>query len=246
MVANRTIEHSDQDWHPALEALRGGLVVSCQAPPDSPLRDPSAIAAMAEAAVLRGAVGIRLDTPDHVRAVRSRLGDQIPIIGLWKQTIPGSSVYITPRFADAVAIAEAGADIIAIDATLRPRPEGDTASELIRRIHQELGKLVMADIDTLESAVTAAAAGADTIGTTLYGYTEATTGQAPPGWDLLIQMVDRLSIPCICEGGIASPAMARQAIDWGAFAVVVGTAITGIDLQVMAYQRAITTPRRIS
>lgn len=246
MVANRTIEQSDPVWHPALEALRGGLIVSCQAPPDSPLRDPSAIAAMAEAAVLRGAVGIRLDTPDHVRAVRSRLGDHIPIIGLWKQTLPGSSVYITPRFTDAVAIAEAGADIIAIDATLRPRPEGDTATGLIHRIHQELGKLVMADIDTLEAAATAAAAGVDTIGTTLYGYTEATAGQAPPGWDLLIQMVDRLSIPCICEGGIASPAMARQAIDWGAFAVVVGTAITGIDLQVMAYQRAIVAPRRTS
>lgn len=225
---------------PTVERLRGGLVVSCQAPVDSPLREPSTIAAMAQAAVMRGAVGIRLDTPEHVRAARSRLGANVPIIGLWKQTLPGSSVYITPRFADAQAIAAAGADIIAIDATWRSRPEGDTAAHLIERIHRDLGKLVMADIDTLEAAEAAAAAGADLLGTTLYGYTEETQGQTPPGWELLAQMVDRLDVPCVCEGGIASPEMARRAIDAGAFAVVVGTAITGIDLQVMAYQRALT------
>lgn len=224
---------------PVITQLRGGLVVSCQAPIDSPLRDPQIIATMAQAAVLRGAVGIRLDSPEHVMATRSRLGADVPIIGLWKQVLHGSSVYITPRFADAAAIAAAGADIIAIDATLRSRPEGDTAAQLIDRIHQELGKPVMADIDTWEAAEAAAQAGADLVGTTLYGYTEATQDQTPPGWDLLTQMVTRLTVPCICEGGIASPAMARAAIDRGAFAVVVGTAITGIDLQVQAYQRAI-------
>jgi N-acylglucosamine-6-phosphate 2-epimerase len=168
--------------------------------------------------------------------VRERLPEAF-IIGLWKQSVPGYEVYITPQFEQAQAIAEAGADMIAIDATLRPRPE--TVETLIHRIHGELGKLVMADVDTLEAAEAAAAAGADWVGTTLYGYTEATAGQIPPGLDLLAQMTQKLTVPCICEGGISSPELAAHALKWGAFAVVVGTAITGIDVQVGQYVRAL-------
>ncbi|MBD2094817.1 N-acetylmannosamine-6-phosphate 2-epimerase [Trichocoleus sp. FACHB-591] len=215
-------------------SLRHGLIVSCQAPVDSPLHEPNVIAAIAQAAINKGAVGVRIDTPQHVAAVRQRL--PAPIIGLWKQQIPGFDIYITPQFHHAAAIAEAGADIIAIDATLRDRPGGETITDLIARIHQELGKPVMADVDTLEAAIAAVAAGADLVGTTLYGYTTATQQQSPPGFDLLTQMVQQLKIPVICEGGIASPTMARQALDLGAYAVVVGTAITGIDLQVQAYR----------
>ncbi|WP_254721687.1 HisA/HisF-related TIM barrel protein [Kovacikia minuta] len=76
----------------------------------------------------------------------------------------------------------------------------------------------------------------------MYGYTAATQHQTPPGFDLLAQMVEKLSVPIICEGGIHSPQMARRAIDLGADAVVVGTAITGIDLQVKAYREAILQP----
>lgn len=220
-----------------LQAIRRGLVVSCQAPVDSPLHDPTVIAAMAQAAVNQHAVGIRVDTPAHVAAVRKRVS--VPIIGLWKQQIPGSEVYITPQFHHAAAIAASGADIIAIDATLRDRPGGETVPELIARIHQDLGKLVMADIDTLEAAIAAVEAGADLVGTTLYGYTAETKQFAPPGFDLLTQLVEQLEIPVVCEGGIASPQMARRALDLGAFSVVVGTAITGIDLQVQAYNAAL-------
>ncbi|WP_421654870.1 N-acetylmannosamine-6-phosphate 2-epimerase [Leptothermofonsia sp. ETS-13] len=220
-----------------LQTLKGGLVVSCQAPADSPMHEPFVIAAMAEASVKQGAVGVRIDTPAHVRAVRQRLS--APIIGLWKQQIPGSEVYITPQFHHAAAIAEAGADIIAIDATLRERPGGETVESLIQQIHTQLGKLVMADVDTLEAAIAAASAGADLIGTTLYGYTAETRQFTPPGFALLTQIAKQLSTPILCEGGISSPAMARQAIDLGAHAVVVGTAITGIDLQVKAYQSAL-------
>jgi N-acylglucosamine-6-phosphate 2-epimerase len=163
----------------------------------------------------------------------------VPIIGLWKQQIAGSSVYITPQFHHAAAIAAAGADIIAIDATLRPRPGEETMPDLIAKIHRELGKLVMADVDTLEAAIAAASAGADLVGTTLFGYTEATQGQTPPSFDLLKQMVETLSVPVICEGGIASPQMARQAMDVGAYVVVVGTAITGIDALVTAYVKSL-------
>ena len=218
-----------------IQSFYRGLVVSCQAPVDSPLHDPQVIAAMAQAAVNRGAVGVRLDTPAHVQAVRRQI--TAPIIGLWKRQIPGFEVYITPQFDHAAAIADAGADIIAIDATLRQRPAGETVESLIQQIHTKLGKAVMADVDTLEAAIAAAKAGADLVGTTLYGYTPATQQQQPPGFDLLTEMVKALEVPVICEGGIASPQMARRAIDLGAYAVVVGTAITGIDLQVQAYRR---------
>lgn len=215
--------------------LNRGLIVSCQAPVDSPMHDPRVIAAMAEAAVLRGAVGIRLDTPEHVKAVRNRLPDT-PIIGLWKQVISGYDVYITPQFHHAVEIAEAGADIIAIDATLRSRPQGETFAEIVSKVHRELNKSVMADIDTLEAAKAAEAADADIIGTTLYGYTGETKHLSPPGFDLLEKMAKSLKVPIICEGGIASPDMAKKALDLGADAIVVGTAITGIDAQVQAYR----------
>ena len=214
-------------------SLQHGLIVSCQAPIESPLHEPSVIAAIAQASVSQGAVGVRLDTPAHVAAVRSVLA-RIPIIGLWKQQIPGFEVYITPQFAQAQAIATAGANIIAIDATGRPRPGGETVESLIAQIHQ-LGKFVMADVDTLEAGIAAAEAGADWVGTTLYGYTAETRDRTPPGFDLLAQLVDRLAIPVICEGGVASPQMAQMALKLGAYAVVVGTAITGIDALVKAY-----------
>lgn len=220
-----------------IQALNQGLVVSCQAPVDSPLHEPMVIAAMALAAVNNGAVAVRIDTPVHIKAVRARV--KVPIIGLWKQVIADSEVYITPQFHHAAAVAEAGADIIAIDATMRNRPGDKTVVDIIANIHQQLGKLVMADVDTIEAAKSAAAAGADIVGTTLFGYTAETRHLSPPGWELLQQMVEQLDTYVICEGGIASPQMARQAFDLGANAVVVGTAITGIDLQVKAYVAAV-------
>jgi N-acylglucosamine-6-phosphate 2-epimerase len=217
-----------------MQTVRQGLIVSCQAPVDSPLHNPIVIAAMAEAAVIGGAVGVRIDTPDHVKAVRSRV--TAPIIGLWKQQLPGYDVYITPQFEHARAIASAGADIIAIDATLRERPGGETVATLIAQIHEQLQKPVMADVDTIDAAIAAANAGADLVGTTLYGYTAQTQQLSPPGFDLLAQMVQQLQVPVICEGGIASPEMAKEALNLGAYAVVVGTAITGIDAQIKAYR----------
>jgi N-acylglucosamine-6-phosphate 2-epimerase len=201
------------------------------------MHEPAVIAAMALASVNQGAVAVRIESPAHVAAVRQRV--PAPIIGLWKQQIPGFEVYITPQFHHAEAIAQAGADIIAIDATLRPRPHGETLQDLITKIHTELGKPVMADVDTLENAIAAAEAGADIIGTTLYGYTGETQYLKPPGFDLLTQLVKTLDSFIICEGGIASAEMAKQAIALGADAVVVGTAITGVDLQVKAYAQQI-------
>jgi N-acylglucosamine-6-phosphate 2-epimerase len=223
-----------------MKILDQGLIVSCQAPVDSPLHHPIVIAAMAQAAVNNGACGVRIDTPIHIKAVREKV--HVPIIGLWKQVISGSDVYITPNFDHAVAVSQAGADIIAIDGTMRNRPGDQQVGEIITRIHEELGKLVMADVDTIESAQSALDAGADIIGTTLFGYTRETKHLTPPGWELLTNIVNiarHLDITVICEGGIASPQMARKALDLGADAVVVGTAITGIDLLVKAYISAL-------
>ncbi len=215
-------------------SLAQGLIVSCQAPIDSPLHQPIVISAIAAAAINQGAVGVRIDTPAHIQAVRSQI--TAPIIGLWKQQIPGFEVYITPQFHHAQAIATAGADIIAIDATSRPRPEGETVSTLIQRIHEELGKPVMADVDTIEAAILAESAGAEIVGTTLYGYTPQTHHLTPPGFELVSQMSEKkISAIIICEGGISSPAMAQQALRLGANSVVVGTDITGIDHKVKTY-----------
>jgi N-acylglucosamine-6-phosphate 2-epimerase len=220
-----------------LDSIQSGLVVSCQAPVDSPLHNPQVIAAMAEAAVKQGAVGVRIDTPAHIESVRSRFSN--PIIGLWKQVIPGYSVYITPQFHHAEGVSHAGADIIAVDATQRARPHEETLPKLIRQIHERLGKPVMADVDTLDNALLAEDAGADCVGTTLFGYTEATHHETPPGFELLKTMVQHCRTPVICEGGIASPVDAQKALELGAYAVVVGTAITGIDYLVQRYVNAL-------
>ena len=224
---------------PERAALGGRLIVSVQAPEGSPLREPEVIAAMAEASLLRGAAGVRLESPEHIGAVRRRCPDAL-IVGLWKRTFPGSPVYITPGWEDIRAVWAAGADVVAIDATERARPDGQQLEALVARASQELGAPLMADVDSLANGLRAAALGCRWVGTTLYGYTEATASLAPPAWDLLGPLRRELpeSVALICEGGIASKQEATRALDWGADAVVVGTAITGIDLQVAAYVKA--------
>jgi len=221
-------------------ALQRGLIVSVQAPEGSPMRDPSVIAAMAEASLARGALGVRLESPEHIGAVRRRC-PQALIIGLWKCTYPDSPVYITPGWREIAAVWSAGADVVAIDATERHRPDGQVLRDLISRTRQELGAPLMADVDGLAAGLQAAEWGCDCVGTTLYGYTESTATSKPPAWDLLAPLRERLpeTVSLICEGGIASSQQARQALDQGADAVVVGTAITGVDLQVAAYRAAL-------
>ncbi|MCP9833554.1 MULTISPECIES: N-acetylmannosamine-6-phosphate 2-epimerase [unclassified Cyanobium] len=224
---------------PERAELNGRLIVSVQAPEGSPLRDPAVIAAMAEASLRQGAAGVRLESPEHIGAVRRRCPKAL-IVGLWKRTFPDSSVYITPGWEEIRAVWAAGADVVALDATDRPRPEGQELEALIRRARQDLGAPLMADVDSVANGLRAAALGCRWVGTTLYGYTEATAAVAPPAWDLLGPLRRELpeAVALICEGGIASKQEACRALDGGADAVVVGTAITGVDLQVAAYVRA--------
>ena len=223
---------------PTTERLEQGLIVSVQAPPGSPMRDSQVIAAMAEASLRCGAVGVRLESPEHIGAVRRRCPDAL-IIGLWKCTFPDSPVYITPGWKEVQAVWSAGADVIALDATQRPRPEGQRLEELVQRCRSELRAPLMADVDSVSNGLNAAELGCDWVGTTLYGYTEDTADESPPALDLLPGLRKHLksSVRLICEGGIASPTAARAALEAGADNVVVGTAITGVDLQVQAYCR---------
>jgi N-acylglucosamine-6-phosphate 2-epimerase len=216
--------------------LASGLIVSVQAPEGSPMRDPEVIAAMAEASLRNGASGVRLESPEHIGAVRRRCPDAL-IVGLWKRTYGDSPVYITPGWAEIQAVWGAGADVVAIDATDRRRPGGQSLEELVRRATTDLGAVVMADIDSVANGLRAVELGCGWVGTTLYGYTEATADHRPPGWDLLGDLKRQLPVgtSLICEGGLASADQALRALGLGADAVVVGTAITGVDLQVAAY-----------
>jgi N-acylglucosamine-6-phosphate 2-epimerase len=174
--------------------------------------------------------------------VRRRCPEAL-IIGLWKRTFADSAVYITPGWEEIRAVWAAGADVVALDATDRPRPEGQDLAALIRRAREELHAPLMADVDSVANGLRAAELGCQWVGTTLYGYTEATASESPPAWGLLPQLRQQLPLETllICEGGISSPQQARQALEGGADAVVVGTAITGVDLQVAAYRRQLST-----
>jgi N-acylglucosamine-6-phosphate 2-epimerase len=207
-----------------LEQLRAGLIVSCQAEAGEPLHGAQHMAVMAVAAAQGGAVGIRANTPEDIISIRRVV--TLPIIGIYKLDFPGFAVRVTPTFESAMQIAAAGADIIALDATNRPHPDGLSLEQRLQRIHAQAGCPVMADISTYSEGLAAQAAGADLVATTLSGYTEASPYQEAPDFELLHRLAATLKVPLVAEGRIATPQQAAQALDLGAFAVVVGSAIT--------------------
>jgi len=209
---------------PADGPLPRGLIVSCQAPHDDPLNAPSIMAAFAEAAAAGGAVAIRANGVADIRAIKERLA--LPVLGLFKADLDGSPVRITPTRDHARAIADAGADVIAIDATDRARPAGESLPALIEMIVSELGLPVCADIATFVEGREAAALGATYVATTLAGYTDDTSDVVPPHLELVSTLASSVGIPVLAEGGIVTPQHALEAMTRGAYAVVVGTAIT--------------------
>ena len=202
--------------------LPGTMVVSCQAGPGNPLDSPAAMALMAQAAVAGGTGAIRANGPADIAAIRAVTS--LPIIGLHKLGDP-AGVFITPTYDAVPGIVAAGADLVALDGTLRPRPDGQPLDRQIRRIHDELGVPVLADVDSLDAGLAARDAGADLVATTLSGYTG---GLAPTGPDveLVRQLVARLDCPVVAEGRIRTTEDVRAVCDAGAYAVVVGHAIT--------------------
>ena len=203
--------------------LKGGLIVSCQAAPGDPLDHTETILRIAQSVIEGGAVGLRINSPEHVAAIR-KMSD-LPIIGIQKR-YDGKRIHITPDFASAAALADAGASIIALDCTEHVWPQAEPWRVLIERIHRELQLPVMADIATLEEAVIAAAAGADLVGTTLNGYTEPTRHNHHFSWPLLSDMVKLIDVPVVAEGHISTPPEAQRALAAGAWCVIVGSAIT--------------------
>lgn len=204
-----------------IEVIRGRLIVSCQAYPGEPMRHPDTMTRVAESVVRGGAVAVRAQGLEDLRAMRSVL--TVPLIGLWKDGTDG--VFITPSVEHAIAVTHTGAEVVAIDGTRRPRPDGSSFADACAAVH-ELGALVMADCATLDDGLAAAAAGADLVGTTLSGYTEDTIRTAGPDLALVRALAAALEIPVIAEGRIHTPRDAAAALNAGAHAVVVGTAIT--------------------
>jgi putative N-acetylmannosamine-6-phosphate epimerase len=191
------------------------------------------MAVMARAVAEGGAAAIRCESPDDIRAIKAAV--DLPLIGLWKRGETG--VYITPTREAAQAVAEAGADMVAIDATDRERPV--PVAELIRYIHDELKLPVLADVSTLEEGLAAAADGADAVAPTLSGYTGPGPAPTVPDWILLYSLLQRCPVPVIMEGRIWTPEEAARALRYGAWAVVVGSAITRPQLISKKFAEAI-------
>ncbi len=208
-----------------LERLRGGLIVSIQPEEESVLAGPQTVALLACCVVANGAVGVRIEGAERIRAVRAAV--DVPIVGLVKRAPSPFAPYITTALAEVDAICEAGAEIVAFDATTRPRHGGATVAELVD-LAQRKGRLAMADCATLEDGHTAIATGADIVATTLAGYTAETTGSKLPALDL-VGALAKLHPFAVCEGGIAAPEHVRASFAAGASAIVVGTAISNVD-----------------
>ncbi len=218
-----------------LERLRGGLIVSVQARPGSALDDPHVLAALAQAARDNGAAGVRIQGVRNLEAVRKRV--DIPILGIIKREYEGFEPYITPTLREVREVLDAGADIVAFDATGRPHPGGVEPAHLVAAIHAG-GALAMADCALPDDGVCAKGKGADILATTLCGYTKETQGHELPALDL-VRAFAQLESFVICEGGIHAPQAAAQARAAGAAAVVVGTAITNTEWLVRGYVTAL-------
>lgn len=208
-----------------LQQLKGGLIVSCQALPGEPLHMPGYMVRMALAARQAGAVGIRSNGTEDVKAIREAVG--LPVIGLIKSYYEDSEVYITPTMREAEALMKAGADIIATDATDRVRPFGEKRETFfgqLRRRYPE--QLFMADCATIEDGLLAEQMGYDIIGTTMCGYTKETRQAVRPPFEMIRFLSAHCNIPVFAEGGIWTPGELQEVFACGAYSAVIGSAIT--------------------
>jgi N-acetylmannosamine-6-phosphate 2-epimerase / N-acetylmannosamine kinase len=216
-----------------LQALKGKLIVSCQADPGDAFYGHMQL--YAQAAARGGAAGIRANGPADVRAIHEAV--PIPIIGIQKRVQTDGRVLITPSFEDAQALVQAGAAAVALDCTRRGQASG--ALDRVRRIKAELGVPVLSDIATVDEAQEAAEAGADCVLSTLRGYTDDTAQAGSFDPQFIEQLARAVHVPVIAEGRIDSPQLARRAIRAGAFAVVVGSVITRPHLVTRAFAQGV-------
>lgn len=226
-----------------LEQIKGKLVVSCQALENEPLHSPFIMARMALAAAEGGAAGIRANSVVDIKAIRQQVA--LPVIGLIKRDYPDSEVFITPTLREVEELIAAAPEMIALDATQRPRPGGETLAQLVAAIRARWpALLLMADIASVEEALIAEQLGFDCVGTTLYGYTPQTKGHTLPESDfaLLKAVLAAVAIPVIAEGNVDTPERAARCLALGAHAVVVGGAITRPQQITRRFTDAIRSP----
>ena len=208
--------------------MKGTIIVSCQATPGEPLYDPdrSVMPLMARAAKLAGARMIRTSSVRDIVGIKEETG--LPVIGLIKREYPGYSGRITMTMREVDECMEALADIVSIDCTDTPRGDGLTVPEFLRQVKNRYPNIIiMADCATLPEAKAAYEAGADLVGSTMNGYTAATAHcKGEPNYELVEQMARELPCPVIAEGRVHTPEQAKRMLELGAWAVVVGGAIT--------------------
>lgn len=221
-----------------LQRLQGGLIASCQPLPGSPMDRDDIVVAMALAAQAGGASAVRIEGSARVRLCAQALG--VPIIGIIKRDLADSPVRITPWLDDVQALLQAGAAVIAVDATERKRPV--PSRDLLAAI-QAGGALAMADASTPTDGLQAWQSGFDLVGTTLSGYTAETAcpDDAEPDWELIRVLRDH-GCWVVAEGRIREPRQARKALQLGAHAVTVGSAITRIEHLTAWYVAALAAP----
>jgi N-acylglucosamine-6-phosphate 2-epimerase len=209
-----------------IEKLKNGVIVLCHAEGDEPFNFPNYIAAFAKAAEMGGAVGIRVQGVDNITSVRSTV--KIPIIGISRGSYTDGWALITPDVSDVENLVSAGADIVALDVTQRVRPNGMDGFEFLEVLRKRFRIPLIADVSTYIEGVRAAELGADMIATTLSGYTQYTEDRADdfPDFNLIERLTSEIQIPVIAEGRIWAPSEAAHALKCGAYAVVVGSAIT--------------------
>ncbi|MCK7165570.1 N-acetylmannosamine-6-phosphate 2-epimerase [Enterobacter cloacae] len=210
-----------------LDTLKGKLVVSCQALENEPLHSPFIMSRMALAARQGGAAAIRANSVVDIEAIKEQV--TLPVIGIIKREYPDSEVFITATMKEVDELMTVSPSIIALDATDRARPGGESLATLVTRIRTRYPSvLLMADIATVDEAVTAQALGFDCVGTTLYGYTAQTAGHALPDDDcqFLKAVLAAVTVPVVAEGNVDTPERAARCLALGAHMVVVGGAIT--------------------
>ena len=206
-----------------LENIKGKLIVSCQALEDEPLHSSFIMGRMAYAAYVGGAGGIRANTVEDIKEIKKNVS--LPIIGIIKKVYDNCNVYITPTIREVEALVNEGVQIIAIDATKRERPDKKDLKDFINEVKKKYpNQLIMADISSVDEALYAEEIGFDMVGTTLVGYTEYTKNFK--ALEELEKVIKTVKIPVIAEGNIDTPLKAKNALELGAFAVVVGGAIT--------------------
>jgi len=208
--------------------MKGEIIVSCQATPGEPLYDPerSLMPYMARAARQAGAKMIRTSSVRDIIGIKEETG--LPVIGLIKREYPGYQGRITMTMREVDECVDALADIVSIDCTDCPRGDGLTAPEFLIRVKEKYPNIIiMADCATYEEGVAAFRAGADLVGSTMNGYTPQTADQkGDPNYELVERLVKALPCPVIAEGRVHTPEQVRKMLDLGAWAVVVGGAIT--------------------